>query len=339
MKIVVFGPEKRTGALRDGAIVDLSYAYARYLRDNGERHAVTTAAALVPPDLARFIECGPKTIEHAHKALEHLDRADEQVGPRGEQLVYAPGEVKLHAPKPFGARIACAGSNYADHAARMAANLGLQPKVSGDKSGDITSVIRANGIWGFWKVGSDPVGPDGDVVYPSMTRRLDYEGELAIVLAKDGKNIKPAELRDYVWGVTLLCDWSIRDLHEPDGPYKFAKAKNFDTSHSLGPCIAVGEADPGSIDVETYVNGDRRQNYNTRSMIFPFGELMEYLSRDFTLRAGDIISAGTAAGTAADSSKPLPDRTFPPELFLKVGDKVEVRSPAVGSLRAQIVAK
>lgn len=339
MKIVVFGPEKRIGALRDGAIVDLSYAYATYLRDHGERHAVTTAAALVPPDLARFIECGPKTIEHAQKALEHLGRADDQLGPRGEKLVYAAGEVKLHAPKPFGARIACAGSNYADHAARMAANLGLQPKVSGDKSGDITSVIRANGIWGFWKVGADPVGPDGDVVYPSMTRRLDYEGELAIVLAKDGKNIKPAEARDYVWGVTLLCDWSIRDLHEPDAPYKFAKAKNFDTSHSLGPCIAVGEADPGNIDVETYVNGDRRQNYNTHAMIFPFGELMEYLSRDFTLRAGDIISAGTAAGTAADSSKPLPDRTFPPELFLKVGDKVEVRSPAVGSLRAQIVAK
>ena len=291
MKIVVFGPEKRIGALRDGAIVDLSYAFARYLRDHGERHAVTTAAALVPPDLARFIECGPKTIEHAHKALEHLGRADDQLGPRGEKLVYAPSEVKLHAPKPFGARIACAGSNYADHAARMAANLGLQPKVSGDKTGDITGVIRANGIWGFWKVGGDPVGPDGDVVYPSMTRRLDYEGELAIVLAKDAKNIKPAEARDYVWGVTLLCDWSIRDLHEPDGPYKFAKAKNFDTSHSLGPCIAVGEADPGNIDVETYVNGDRRQNYNTRAMIFPFGELMEYLSRDFTLRAGDIFSA------------------------------------------------
>ena len=75
-------------------------------------------------------------------------------------------------------------------------------------------------------MGGDPVGPDGDApATDSMTRRLDYEGELAVVLAKDGKNIKPAEARDYVWGVTLLCDWSIRDLHEPDGPYKFAKAR------------------------------------------------------------------------------------------------------------------
>ncbi len=337
MKLVVFGPERRTGAMRDGAVVDLSYAYARYLRDRGERHAVTTAAALVPPDLARFIEGGPRVLEYAAQALDHLAKTD-QLGPRGEKLVYPAGDAQLHAPKPSGAKLACAGSNYADHAARMAVNLGLQPKIAGAES-EITANIRRNGIWGFWKVARDAVGPDGDVVYPAVTKRLDYEGELAIVIGKDGKDIKAANAREYIWGVTLLCDWSIRDLREADGPYKFAMAKNFDTSHSLGPCIAVGEADPGNVDIETYVNGDRRQNYNTRAMIFPFGELMEYLSRDFTLRAGDIISGGTAAGTAADSSKPLPDKTFPPELFLKPGDNVEVRSPAVGALRARIVAK
>ena len=111
MKIVVFGPEKRTGALRDGAVVDLSYAYARQLRDRGERHALTMAAALVPADLARFIEGGPRVLDYAQQALEHLDKADDRLGPRGEKLVYAPGEVTLHAPKPLGARIACAGSN------------------------------------------------------------------------------------------------------------------------------------------------------------------------------------------------------------------------------------
>ncbi len=338
MKIVVFGPERRTGAIRDGSIVDLSYAYARYLRDRGERHAITTAAALVPPDLARFIEGGPRVLEYAQQALDYLPQTD-QLGPRGEKLVHAAGEVQLHAPKPSGAKIACAGSNFADHAARMAANLGLQPKIAGAES-EIAANIRRNGIWGFWKVGRDAVGPDGEVVYPAITKRLDYEGEVAIVIGKDGKDIKAANARDYVWGVTLFCDWSIRDLREADGPYKFAMAKNFDTSHSLGPCIAAGEGiDPGNVDIETFVNGDRRQSYNTRAMIFPFGELMEYLSRDFTLHAGDIISGGTAAGTAADSSKPLPDRTFPPELFLKPGDNVEVRSPAVGSLRTRIVAK
>ena len=342
MKIVVFGPDRRTGALRENAtVVDLSYACAKYLRErHGERHAVTMAAALVPPDLARFIEGGPRVLEHARDALEHLDKAAAtQLGPRGEKIIHALSEVHLHAPKPAGARVACAGSNYADHAGRMAANLGLQPEVAGDRAGDVTASVRRRGIWGFWKVDREAVGPDGNVVYPAITRRLDYEGELAIVLGKDGKDIKADSFRDYVWGVTLLADWSIRDMSEANAPLKFAMQKNFDTSHSIGPCIAVGEADPANIDVETFVNGERRQSYNTRSMIFPFGELMEYLSRDFSLRAGDIISAGTAAGTAADSSVPLPDRTFPPELFLKVGDTVEVRSPSVGALRAHIVAK
>jgi 2-keto-4-pentenoate hydratase/2-oxohepta-3-ene-1,7-dioic acid hydratase in catechol pathway len=341
VKIVVFGPERRTGALTgDSTIVDLSYACAKHLYErHGERHPVIMAAALVPPELARFIEGGPRVLEDASKALEYLDRAATRLGPSGEKIVYSLSEVRLHAPKANSARVACAGSNYADHAARMAANLGLQPEVSGEKSGDVTSAIRRRGIWGFWKVDREAVGPDGNVTYPAITRRLDYEGELAIVLGKDGKDIKADSFRDYVWGVTLLADWSIRDMSEPNGPLKFAMQKNFDTSHSIGPCIAVGEVDPASIDVETLVNGERRQNYNTRNMIFSFGELMEYLSRDFSLRAGDIISAGTAAGTAADSSVPLPDRTFPPDLFLKVGDTVEIRSPSIGALRAHIVAK
>ena len=120
---------------------------------------------LVPPTSRALYRMRAKAIEHAHQALEHLDRADEQLGPRGEQLVYAPGEVKLHAPKPFGARIACAGSNYADHAARMAANWAC-PKLSGDKTGDITSVIEPmeSGDSGRWE--ATPLGPTATPLLP-----------------------------------------------------------------------------------------------------------------------------------------------------------------------------
>src|SRR5262249_43637106 len=107
----------------------------------------------------------------------------------------------------------------------------------------------------------------------------------------------------------------------------------------LGPCIAVGETDPFASDVETLVNGEVRQAFNTRDMVFSFAEYLEYLSADLTLYPGDIISGGTAAGTAADSSPLLPDGTSAPERYLKPGDTVEIRSPAVGSLRAQVVAK
>jgi acylpyruvate hydrolase len=107
----------------------------------------------------------------------------------------------------------------------------------------------------------------------------------------------------------------------------------------MGPCIAVGETDPNDTMCETLVNGERRQYFSSKDMVLSFGEYLEYLSRDFTLFPGDIISGGTAAGTAADSSALLPDRTSAPERFLKPGDVVEIKSPAIGTLRTRVVAK
>ena len=180
----------------------------------------------------------------------------------------------------------------------------------------------------------------GDVVRPQGCQWLNYEGEIAIVLGKRGADLKASQLKDYVWGVTMLADWGIRAPREtPGGPLNFNFPKNFDTSCSMGPCIAVGEADPTNIDMETLVNGECRQRFNTRDMVFTFGEYLEYLSRDFTLYPGDVISGGTAAGTAADSSELLPDKTSAPERFLKPGDVVEMRSPSIGSLRTLVVGK
>jgi acylpyruvate hydrolase len=107
----------------------------------------------------------------------------------------------------------------------------------------------------------------------------------------------------------------------------------------LGPCIVVGALDPADIDVETYVNGERRQQFNTRDMVFSFWEYIEYLSRDLTLYPGDIISGGTGAGTAADSSPRSADGTFASERFLKPGDVVRIVSPAIGTLEARIVPR
>ena len=89
--------------------------------------------------------------------------------------------------------------------------------------------------------------------------------------------------------------------------------------------------------METLVNGELRQRFNTRDMVFTFGEYLEYLSRDFTLYPGDVISGGTAAGR--DSSKLLPDGSSAPERFLKPGDLVEMRAASIGSLRTRVVAK
>lgn len=139
--------------------------------------------------------------------------------------------------------------------------------------------------------------------------------------------------------MTLLNDYSIRDGRFIQRGISYNLWKNFDGSTAIGPCIVAGELDPANVDVETYVNEERRQRYNTRDMIFSFGEVLEFLSTDITFAPGDIISGGTAAGTAADSSKLRPDKTFAPERFLKTGDTVTVKSPQIGVLENRIVAE
>jgi 2-keto-4-pentenoate hydratase/2-oxohepta-3-ene-1,7-dioic acid hydratase in catechol pathway len=328
VKIVVFGPEKRVGVWTGDFVVDLARASAA---NPG------VVDATLPRDLLGLIEGGAQALADAGRIVETVMSA--APGTRAANGVHAVADVTLHAPQVPGARVACAGGNFADHMAAMA-------KRSGRADFDTSSMeavakhVRSRGIWGFWKVGRDAAGPGAGIMYPSRTKRLDYEGELAIVLGKPAKDAKAADIASYVWGVTLFGDWSIRDQNEGTATFKFAMAKNFDGSYSVGPCIVVNEGiDPANVDIETYVNGDRRQHFNTRDMVISFGEYLEYLSTDLTLQPGDMISGGTAAGTAADSSERSVEGVAFPERFLKAGDSVEMISPAIGTLAARIVAK
>jgi 2-keto-4-pentenoate hydratase/2-oxohepta-3-ene-1,7-dioic acid hydratase in catechol pathway len=302
MKIVVFGDEQRVGALHDGFVVDLNRASER-----------------LPSQLQPFIAGGQSVLDEARRAIEQAS-----AGARTPI-----GEVKLHAPWPMR-RIACVGGNYAAHLAGMEGGRGGDGEVTLES---ITQKTRAAGQWGFWKVPAEVAGPDDEVPYPKRTEYFDYEGEVAIIIGKRIKDASASQLADCVWGVTLLHDWSIRDGMTPSSrPMSYNLAKNFDRSTSMGPCIVVGELDPQNVDVQLTVNGKQRQNYNTREMIFNFGEVLEYLSRDFTFVPGDVIAGGTSVGTAADQTKRGPDGSRPKDLFLKVGDVVEVSSPSIGAL-------
>jgi 2-keto-4-pentenoate hydratase/2-oxohepta-3-ene-1,7-dioic acid hydratase in catechol pathway len=294
--------------------------------------------APLPPDLLGLIEGGADALADATRVVDAAIAAP--AAARAANGVYARADVVLHAPHVPGARIACAGGNFADHTAAMAARRSDAPNSGAPDLKAIAEQMRARGIWGFWKVGRDASGPGADIMYPARTQRLDYEAELAIVIGKPAKDVKAADLKPYIWGVTLFGDWSIRDLNEGTATFKFAAQKNFDGSFSIGPCIVVGEGiDEADVNIETWVNGDRRQHYNTRDMVISFGQYLEYLSTDFTFHPGDMISGGTAAGTAADSSAKSPEGIFAPERFLKPGDQVEIRSAPIGTLAAKIVAK
>ncbi len=321
MKIAVYGPEHRVGVLEGDSVIDAARAVTAHVP--GET---------VPADLAAFIAGGDRALESVRAALDRV-RSD---GSSDGTVVLPRAGVQLHAPRPVGAKIACAGGNFADHLAAMAAKgRDADARTFSDDLTAVTAEARERGIWGFWKVGRDAAAPGADVIYPERCTRLDYEAELAIVIGKTGKNVAAGRLNEYVWGVTLFADWSARDTPEARAPYQFVLRKNFDTSFSMGPCIVVGELDPMDVMIETHVNGELRQRFNSGEMIYTYGEYLEYLSRDFTFVPGDVISGGTAAGTAADSSE-IAGGIYAPERFLKPGDTVSISSPAIGTLDARI---
>lgn len=330
MKIVVFGPEKRVGAFQGSHILDLNRGMCEYLRERGESNPEQKAAERLPAKLLLFIERGAAGIEDAQRVVDHFSALGNQEHAR----MFYDTKVKIHAPWPER-RIACVGGNYAAHLAGMWANRLGKTDVSIEQ---IVTEAKKAGQWGFWKVPAEVAGPDDPIPFPKRVTYFDYEGEIAIVIGKRGKDIPAAQVRDYIWGVTLFHDWSIRDGGDSERVVSYNLPKNFDGAVSMGPCVVVGEADPQDIDAETRVNGVVRQSYNTREMIWSFGEVLEYLSRDFTFVPGDVIAGGTSAGTAADKSRRGPDGRRPLDLFLKVGDTVAVSSSKIGSLSNQIIA-
>ena len=337
MKIVVFGSEKRTGFIQDQNVIDICSVTAKFLAEQkNEKNAEALASALAPSELGQFITGGDKSLDYTQQAITYLNEsAMEQTGLRGQKIIFPEDQVNLHAPRAAGARVACAGGNFAEHAAAMAERAkerGERPPMEGSP----LEYVKSRGFWGFWKVDRESLGQNGKILYPERTQRLDYEGELAIVIGKEGKNIRPEDVDSYIWGVTLLGDWSIR-MSPEGGPLRFGMAKNFDTSCSIGPYIVVDEKKPNEIEIKTLVNGELRQNYKVSAMAFSFGEYLEFLSRDFTFYPGDLLSGGTGAGTAADASK-TDDQGIPlPELFLKPGDKIEINSQQIGSLLSEVV--
>jgi 2-keto-4-pentenoate hydratase/2-oxohepta-3-ene-1,7-dioic acid hydratase in catechol pathway len=209
-------------------------------------------------------------------------------------------EVALLAPcEPT--KIVAIGLNYRDHAAEFGNPIPEEPLI-------------------FMKPASAVIGPDEDIVYPGMSRRVDYEAELAVVIGKMARNIKEENFRDYVLGYACFNDVTARDLQKKDG--QWTRAKGFDTFAPLGPWIETDIPDPGNLTVEAYLNGERRQHSNTGNLIFPVATLISFISRIMTLLPGDVIATGTPSGVGP----------------MRVGDVVEIKVEGIGTLRNRLVS-
>lgn len=207
------------------------------------------------------------------------------------------GEVKLLAPvRP--SKIVCVGRNYREHAAELGNKMPDEPLL-------------------FLKAPSAIIGPDDRIEMPSASQQVEHEGELGVIIGFTGRNISENDALAYVFGYTCVNDVTARDLQRKD--VQFTRGKSFDTFCPVGPLI-VTHLDPTNITVTTRVNGEVKQNGNTRDMAFDVAFLISYISAIMTLYPGDLIATGTPAGVSR----------------MKHGDTVEVEVGGVGILRNQV---
>ena len=286
-----------TGLWRSGRVLDLAAAGRR---------------ANEAADLSSMLAI----IRGGAGALAALNRLQERGGDFPEAWMEA-GQVDLLAPIPHPVRnVFCVGRNYLDHVREGYA-----------KGGQETRMPTVPQF--FTKATRAVNSPHGDVRLDSqLTRLLDYEVELAVVIGAGGRDIPVEQAFDHVFGYTVANDFTARDLqrrHE-----QWFKGKSLDTTCPLGPCIVdrAEIGDPGTLQLSLTVNGEPRQHASVAQMIFNIPAIIASLSAGLTLEPGDIIATGTPAGVGYAMN---------PARALKGGDLVVSSIDRIGELRNRIV--
>jgi 2-keto-4-pentenoate hydratase/2-oxohepta-3-ene-1,7-dioic acid hydratase in catechol pathway len=212
--------------------------------------------------------------------------------------------VTLLAPVPRPPKILGIGLNYADHLAES----GM------DKPADQ--------LW-FAKMPTSATGPFAPIDLPRVSEQLDYEAELTFVIGKRCRHVPRERAHEVIFGYCVANDVSVRDWQVRTS--QFMLGKSFDTHAPFGPSIVTADeiADPHSLGIRCFVNGEKRQDSNTRELIFNCFEQVEHLSKVMTLEPGDLILSGTPGGVGVGSKPPR---------WLRTGDRVKVEIDGIGAI-------
>ncbi len=218
-----------------------------------------------------------------------------------ETNIHVPLDNAKLLPPCEPTKIVAVGLNYADHAKEM---------------GDAIPKFPAL----FIKPSSSVIGHGDDIIYPPMSKQVDYEAELAIVIGKTASYVSEGEAKNYIFGYTCLNDVTARDLQKTDP--QWTRAKGFDTFAPIGPWIET-ELNPDNAEIKLMLNGEIKQHSNTSNFIFKTNTLVSKISEIMTLYPGDIITTGTPSGIGP----------------MKPGDTVEVDIDGIGILKNTIKEK
>jgi len=258
-------------------------------------------------------KCAPKTVaEFIKMSNDYLIQEIENAISVFEFEGIKMEDVRLCAPIPNPFRnIICLGKNYIDHAIEAAG-------MSGAGDGIPTFPI-------YFTKSANPAIGDGEIIkrYPELTDELDYEVELAVVIGKDGRDIKREEAENHVFGYTIVNDISARDIQRKHE--QWFRGKSLDTFCPMGPYLVHKSKIPFPVElnIKCRVNGEVRQDSNTKNLIFDIPHIISDISKGMLLKAGDIIITGTPAGVALGLGS---------DKYLTSGDKVECYVERIGTL-------
>jgi 2-keto-4-pentenoate hydratase/2-oxohepta-3-ene-1,7-dioic acid hydratase in catechol pathway len=250
----------------------------------------------VPREMLAFLEAGPTALRAANEALHGAPRIPL-------------AEVRLEAPIARPPKFLAVGLNYADHVAESGRDAPEHPTI-------------------FNKQSTCVVGPTDSIHVPRASHVVDYEGELGFVIGQRCRHVSRDNAADVIAGYLVVNDVTVRDwqLRTPT----WTMGKSFDTHGPIGPWIVTPDelTDPHQLRLRTWVNGELRQESNTKELIFDCFSLVEHFSTAFTLEPGDIVATGTPAGVGITRK--------PPQL-LKAGDVVRIEIEGIGQIENPVI--
>lgn len=259
---------------------------------NGNR---ATRLDTVWPSLAEGLSQGWEALQAA--ALQH------------EASAISCDDIEWLPPAEAQSKIFCVGLNYGRHVQETGRTQASHPSL-------------------FLRHLDSFVGHNNHIVKPASSEQFDFEGELVVVIGREGRHIRPADALAHVAGYTCMGENSVRDFQKHTA--QVTAGKNFDRSGSLGPWITPASEvpDPSALHLTTRLNGATVQDAPLSDLIFPIPELIAYISSFSVLRPGDLIATGTPEGIGSRRTPPL---------FMKAGDTLEVDVPGVGVLRTPVI--
>lgn len=274
----------------------------------GHIYDITKTNCKIPKEMKSFFRGGEKTVQLARMAFSSKKNPLEE-------------KFTLCSPIYGSEKILCVGMNYVDHCLEQNLPIPEEPII-------------------FNKFASSIIASGEEIVHSTETKELDFEVELAIVIGKDGKNIKKEEAYSHVGGYTIAHDVSARDWQLKKNGGQWLIGKTFDTFCPLGPCIVTPEDLSATknmspeeavhnLSIRCILNDMPVQDSNTKELIFKIDDIISWISRFMTLRCGDLILTGTPPGVGCFRNPPL---------WLKVGDQVECEIEGIGSIKNTIAS-